>query len=51
LKAQELGITLGAEHMQAVIDAMTRRLAAVDALDEDEGGMIIRAISAREDRS
>ena len=36
LKAQEMGIALNGEQVQAVIDAMTERLKRVDALDEEE---------------
>ena len=45
LKARELGIALTGEQVQAVVDAMTERLKRVDALDEEEVGTIIRAIS------
>jgi isopropylmalate/homocitrate/citramalate synthase len=45
LKAQEMGLTLTEKQVQAVIDAMRTRLHTVDALDEDEVGMIIRKIS------
>jgi isopropylmalate/homocitrate/citramalate synthase len=47
LKAEEMGILLSGEQVQAVVDAMTERLTKVDALDEEEVGMIIRIISRR----
>jgi isopropylmalate/homocitrate/citramalate synthase len=47
LKAEEMGIMLSGEQVQAVVDAMTERLTKVDALDEEEVGMIIRIISRR----
>jgi len=44
LKAQEMGLAFDGNRVQAVIDAMRTRLHTVDALDEDEVGMIIREI-------
>jgi isopropylmalate/homocitrate/citramalate synthase len=45
LKAEEMGFTLNGEQVRAVVGAMKERLKKVDALDEDEVGMIIRAHS------
>jgi len=47
LKAQEIGITLSEKQVQNVIAAITERFNTVDALDEDEVGMIIRRISGQ----
>jgi isopropylmalate/homocitrate/citramalate synthase len=45
LKAEEMGIALKEEQVQAVIDAVGRRFHTVKALEEDEVERIIREIS------